>query len=369
MKIHIITEEGKKIDIDVDENDMILDIKSKYRFNYKFIPGKGFSKSWIKLYYNNKELLDYETIKSCSLKEDSIIEIKPCDPPAPDDCIYSYSYDAAPKFPLRLTKRLTSQCTTHISNICCKIKNLCYAIVAAGSYKKIIEKIYEPKQRIPGFDACFHIAKYSDNDGNALTSLRILEDRFHFGIQYKEEKNLSIKDAILSAPIVCFTTSSKGWQNIKKGSLLINPGGLDVSQYYAFVDGYDLEKNCYICTSSFGELDEDPIHFDFVKEAANSFSFIVPYFYTGLKMNEYEEQQKQKEKTCEILESLDQNRMPVIKKFIYNVNGHEYHCAWMNDTTAYFNLEYLVEYHPEKTFPFNKLGYNALEWIESKLNS
>lgn len=336
MKLYLLTEDGEKVELDVDENDIVETIKLKYRYKYKFCPGKGFQQCNIKLYVDDKELSDTDIIKNCSLKENTLIKIRPCYPPSLEEPIFHYTHNSEPIFSRKLTKRLIQ--STHYSDIFCKIKDECHSIAAAGCYIKSVNKMYNVKKPQPSLGTCFNIAKCNDDNGNVLTSLRILENHFHYGIQFKEEENLCIKDAIFLTPIVRFSTSSIGWENIKKGNLVSFPGGEDVSQYYALIDGYDLEKNCYICTSAFGQIDENPIYFNFAKEAAHSFIFIVPYFNVGIEIKESDESLIQKMKNYSIIEKLEQSDIPQIIKFKQKVNGHVYNCAWMNKVAAYYRI-------------------------------
>ena len=82
---------------------------------------------------------------------------------------------------------------------------------------------------------------------------------------------------MVNSSIVCFSTSEKGWNQVKNGEFLGFPSGLASGSHASLVEGYDLEKDCYICKNSWGGKTAKP-RFDFTESAAHNCRFIRVYF-------------------------------------------------------------------------------------------
>lgn len=191
------------------------------------------------------------------------------------------------------------------------------------------------------------IAIYNGNKGgNPLKSLQLLENQFKFGITFKNQKDLSIREAITTSSILCFSTNDQGWKNVAEGHLLTKPTGSsdEYDWHSVIVEGYDFDKNCYICKNSWG-TEFASARFLFSKSAANDFSFIKVDFKEKLK------------KTLK----------PKLEKFKGRLHGKDIDCAWVNEETAVYGTDYICEYHPEREGDLKFLGYEIDQWISLTL--
>ena len=159
---------------------------------------------------------------------------------------------------------------------------------------------------------------------------------------------MSIRDAFIISAIACFSTSSDGWTHVSRGELLKYPGGLEKGFHASLVEGYDIEKDCYICKNSWGNVTARP-RFLFTKSAAHSCSFVKVYFTLD----------SIKGKTEKIFN-------PKIRKCKGILDGKEIDCAWLGPTTAKHTSDYICEYHPEVHGIYKFFGYDIYQYIDIK---
>ena len=76
--------------------------------------------------------------------------------------------------------------------------------------------------------------------------------------------------------IISFLTSRNSWKHVAYGELLWYHGGIEDGRHASYVDGYDLNKDCFICKNSWGGLTASP-QFDLTPSAAHMFILFV-YF-------------------------------------------------------------------------------------------
>lgn len=231
-----------------------------------------------------------------------------------------------------------------------QVGGTCYAYAACSAYINTIVRIFGAKP--PSFQECYNIACYNGHrGGRPEKSIQLLEDHFRYGILYDITKELSIKDAITISPIVCFTTSEKGWYNVASGSLLKYPGGKPDGSHAVLIEGYDLQKDCFICKNSWGGNSAEP-RFDFTQSAAHHYRFIRVYF---------------TERSIRIHGA--RQFYPRMKKFVGNYKRNIIECAWMDRATAIYTSDYVCRYLYNAKGKYRYIGYEINSWIDLNIMS
>lgn len=178
----------------------------------------------------------------------------------------------------------------------------------------------------------------------------MLEEYFNLGVRFDVLSALSIRDSMMQSAIVCFSTSENGWKQVKKGEFLEFPSGLANGSHSSLVEGYDLDKNCYICKNSWGGKTAEP-RFDFTESAPHNCWFIRVYF------------------TPESIVGKTSKFFTLkIKKFGGSLNGIDIDCAWMDKITANYCDDYVCELKRKKHGQYKYIGYNVNQWISINLN-
>lgn len=226
----------------------------------------------------------------------------------------------------------------------------CYAYAACSAYINTILRIYGSKAP-PSFSECYQIACYNGSKGGQpYESIRRLENHFHYGILYSKSNSLKIRDALTLSVIVSFSTSEDGWRSVASGQLLNYPGGKPNDYHAALIEGYDFNKDCLICKNSWGGVTAQP-RFDFTPSAAHDCTFTLVYF------------------TLESINGLINSQLnETMDCFCGRLNGKKINCAWMNETTAIYNSNYICKYRRDKKDQLNHLGYDVNQWISFNLN-
>lgn len=155
----------------------------------------------------------------------------------------------------------------------------CYAFAACSAYINTIMRIYGSRPP-PSFADCYWIATYRHNGGSVQRVLQLLENHFHYGVQYKvfsKDEQLSGRLGITTSVIVCFSTSQNGWENITAGSLKYFPYGQADGWHAALVEGYDFSSYAMICKNSWGGRTASP-RFYLLSSALHDYYFIQVYF-------------------------------------------------------------------------------------------
>lgn len=143
---------------------------------------------------------------------------------------------------------------------------------------------------------------------------------------------------MVNSSIVCFSTSEKGWNQVKNGEFLEFPSGLASGSHF------------YICKNSWGGKTAKP-RFDFTESAAHNCRFIRVYFTPKSIVG----------KTSNLF-------TPKLKKFSGRLYGIDIECAWMDKNTATYSDDYVCELKRKKHGLYKYIGYDANQWISINLN-
>ena len=76
-----------------------------------------------------------------------------------------------------------------------------------------------------------------------------MED-FKFGIKFKEQNNITIKESLEKTSIHRFTTSNDGLEKVACGELITMPIGSSDGWHAVLVEGYEYDTNCFIGKNS-----------------------------------------------------------------------------------------------------------------------
>ena len=240
---------------------------------------------------------------------------------------------------------------TNSTNVYCQRLSDCYAYAAVSAYINTAMRISGVKiDKNFNFEKCYEIARYSEDGGDEMKSIELLENKYQLGILCEKRKEVTIQEALTLSVIVGFSTSSQGWINVSKGELLTFPFGESDSAHAAFIDGYDLHLDCFICKNSWGGFSAEP-RFNFTPSAAHYCDFTIVYF---------TEQS--------IAGKTKHNYTQRLEKFIGKSENQDIQCAWMDEKTAIYDMNYFCEYHQEHEGELKYLGYECEKWIEINLN-
>lgn len=208
----------------------------------------------------------------------------------------------------------------------------CYAYAACSAYINTANRIYGlDKKKIPTFNECYKIVNKNPKEdptiregGSISDSIEKLENKFQLGIQCDKEtrSEISIKEVMTISVVLCFSTSSEGYENVGNGELLYYKGQYEEEDWHAtLVEGYSFEKDCYICKNSW--FNRQP-YFYFTESAAHDYYFIRVYF---------------------TIESIrDKNYLifePKIKSKLFIYNKEMINCVLMDDVTSNYSTEYV----------------------------
>lgn len=344
MQIFVKTLEGKYSVMEISPNNLIGEVKQKIQEK------ENIPVNIQRLIFSGIQLEDHFTLKHYSIFKDSVILLLlrlkggVIGSKSPSIVIGLIPNDDS------LAKRLQY---SHIKRQF--IPNTCgtgvyeqrlgnpYAFSASSAYINTILQI--PGSITPPlFSECINIASYNHGyGGDTLKSLKLLEDHFKYGIAFKKQKDLSILEAITTSSILCFTTNEEGWKNVVNGQLLTKPISSkkdDQDWLSVIVEGYDFDRDCYICKNSWGGETASP-RFLFSKSAANDFFFIK----------------------VSLSEKVTKKMKPRLEKFKGSLYGSSIDCAWMDEDTAVFGKDYICEYHADRKSDLKFLGYKIDQWI------
>ena len=351
MIIFIKTLTGNFFPLKVKPTNIIEDIQNKIKEK------EGIPKSQQRLVYKGKSLKSYHTLFHYLISDGTILHLllrlrgggNSAD--RLSEVVGYLEQDTKPIMLLpsfnKLPKRYIRN--TNSTGVYCQRDGTCYAYAACSAYINTIMRIYGSRPP-PTFKDCYDIACYSTNGGSAYESIQRLEEHFGYGIEYNETSYISIRDVITISVVVNFSTSEEGWQSVANGSLLKYPGGKKDGYHSALVEGYDFEKDCFICKNSWGGETAKP-RFDFTSSAAHVCYFNCVFFTLD----------SIKGKTTKPFN-------PKMKKCVGELNGKMIDCAWMGPTTAAYCSEYVCEYHPEVHGIYKYFGYDTNQWININLN-
>lgn len=199
-----------------------------------------------------------------------------------------------------------------------------YVYQTCKAYIDTIYKIYgSPKPE--KFSEIYAVADYEGNNSSysPKKSVDLIEKAFHHGILSYTTDALTIRDAMTMSVVVQFSTSKKGYEEIKKGSLIEKPKGIENEFFVVLIKRYDFGNDCMICSFANG------YEFKLRASAAHKIEFTILYF------------------TTESIEDKTSSKLiPRFEKAQMCYDCTDVDCYWMNEETAAYSLDYVFAYRP-----------------------
>lgn len=376
----------KTIVINVDPNENTECIRTIIYYNWGIPPREQIitfrdKNNNLKILYDGKSFADYSICNNCFLNVRYKLRGGGCCCEAPSivsEIQYDLSILKLPLIPGNLCQRYIRN--TNATRTYKQKGRTCYAYAAISAYINAIMRIYGERYP-PSFAECYDIAAYNgENGGIPSKSIQLLEDHFHYGICFENKKKISIREAITLSPIISFSTSKKGWNNVANGKLLRRPQGPEDGWHASIIEGYDFNQKCFICKNSWGGISAKP-RFDIIETATHDCEFTVVYFTldsirnTNIRMpsfSYFDNYPFMKKIISYIYRNFFSKPIvfePKMIKFEGKWKEKKIDCAWMDEETAIYSTDYVCQPFLQKHDQYDYLGYDIDQWISINLNN
>lgn len=238
---------------------------------------------------------------------------------------------------------------TNVTGVYYQSTGNCYALAACSAYINTVFRIYGLEKNIPSFKDCYTIASYNENGGSPAESIRRLEEHFQFGIKCDSKDSIDIKDVMMKSVILSFGTSEEGYECVEKGEFLEYQTPNETQYGHAtLIEGYDFEKDCYICKNSWEDKAE---RFFFTESAAHWVKFTRVYF----------DKESIKDKNYPVFESN-------VKKIDGNIQNKKKEFVLMDENTSIYSDKYIkLGKKPNNDGVFEYLGIDVDQYIKMEL--